>query len=100
MSSSSEEEEPTEPTSVSSGLPPRGNEITKEQKDRRSKKTAQNIISKADATKTSVNAWAAVGGASVQLRLNQQILAASDPKEYGRQRDQALERVQRQVNKY
>ena len=53
-----------------------------------------------DITKSTVSPWAAVGGASDQLRLNQQILAASDPKEYGRTRDEALKRVREMVEAY
>jgi hypothetical protein len=63
-------------------------------------KLATKKVEKADASKTSVNAWAAVGGASDQIRLNQQILAATNPALYGTNRDAALERVRRNVDGY
>ena len=53
-----------------------------------------------DEYESTVNPWAAVGGASDQIRLSQQILAASDPKEYGRRREEALKRVQKIVTNY
>ena len=49
---------------------------------------------------TTINPWAAVGGASDQIRMNQQLLAASNPEQYGKDRDAALERVKNQVNAY
>ena len=49
---------------------------------------------------TTVDPWAAVGGESDRIRLNQQLLAASDPAAYGVQRDAALLRVKATINKY
>ena len=49
---------------------------------------------------TTIDPWAAVGGASDQIRMIQQILAASNPAQYGLDRDAALERVKNTVNGY
>jgi hypothetical protein len=50
--------------------------------------------------KSAVSAWAAVGGKSEQIRLNQQLLAASNPSKYGKNRNDALERVKEVTNNY
>jgi negative regulator of replication initiation len=49
---------------------------------------------------STIDPWSAVGGASDQIRMNQQLLAASDPAQYGINRDAALERVKNTVNEY
>ena len=50
--------------------------------------------------KTAMNAWAAVGGESQRIRMNMQLLAASNPTMYGVQRDAALGSIETGVNNY
>jgi hypothetical protein len=58
------------------------------------------VKAKEKLTKTGVDPWAATGGSADQIRLNQQLLAASDPAAYGVQRNEALQRVQAVVKNY
>jgi hypothetical protein len=59
---------------------------------------AKKLEIKAVSDKSNINAWAAVGGSKSEMRMEMQLLAASDPAEYGRRRRAELEEVKLTVN--